>query len=133
MQVNVSGLVDLVFGARRKELLFELDQRSCLSVPHPQTTKKPLFKKPLRHVWQQHPGFEGQTLLIDDSPLKAADNPPHVLYCPAEWSRDCADEATNGALGRGGAIRAWLEALLDWDGDVASFVQSREGVKADAK
>jgi hypothetical protein len=129
MQVNVSGLITLVFGTRRSELLFELDQGSCVSVPHPHTTKKPLFKKPLARVWKLHPSYEGQTLLIDDSPLKAADNPPHVLFCPAEWTRECTDVAVNGALDKGGAIRGWLEALLECEGDVASFVQSRE--KAD--
>lgn len=103
---NVNKLVDFVFGTRRSELIFEYDQTRCRPVPHPTATNKPLWKKPLEVVWQQFPQYRHRTLLVDDTPLKGADNPDGTMFCPPAWTHDCTDEAINNALN--GDIRAYL-------------------------
>ncbi len=126
MSHNVELLMKHVFGDRREQLLFEFDQSDCVGVKHSDPKeKKPLLKKPLERVWRKHPTYRERTLLLDDSQLKAQDNPPHTLFCPPEWTHDCSDEAINEALGEGGAVRTYLEGLLKWEGSVASYVESR--------
>lgn len=129
MRKNVDPLTERAFGARRRELLFEMNQDDCVEVAYPPPVKKPLLKKPLEHVWDRFDKFRGATLLIDDTALKAMDNPPHTLFCPPAWTHDCLDDDVNNALGPGGAIRTYLEELLlalDRGRTLCDFVAERD-------
>lgn len=141
---NTGPLVDWVMGpARRTRLQFEWDQSRCHKVePHPDPTEtKPLFLKVLQvglqrrrvhcfyadgcsqKVWDAHPAYNAtNTLLIDDTPLKARDNPPNLLFSPTEWLPTVAGDV---ALAQGGAIAAWLAGLAQHPGTVADYVQLR--------
>lgn len=124
MHHNVDKLIAWTLGEeRRKRLVFEWDQTKCPQEKHPTHKHKPLFLKPLASLWEVFPEWnESNTLLVDDSPLKAKRNPPHLLFSPPEWTIDV--ECGKGELGQGGDIRKFLEALYDFDGTVAEFVQS---------
>lgn len=82
MQHNVEALIEWTLGKeRRGRLAFEWDQSRCPQEKHPTHSHKPLFLKPLQDVWTQYPTWnESNTLLVDDSPLKAKRNPPNLLF-----------------------------------------------------
>jgi len=88
-QKNVTLLCDHVFGDKRDQLIFEFDQTHCGVVkPHPTPGEtKPLFIKNLDTVWREFPGVytRENTLMIDDSPLKARENPVGSLYQVYPW------------------------------------------------
>uniref|UniRef100_A0A6C0BMR1 FCP1 homology domain-containing protein n=1 Tax=viral metagenome TaxID=1070528 RepID=A0A6C0BMR1_9ZZZZ len=73
----------------RKKLLFVWDQSQCQdkSDDLPEDVKKKyLFTKPLAKVWQAFPDFNHtNTRIIDDSPAKMVDNPPHTHLVPSPW------------------------------------------------
>lgn len=125
-QHNVDALIEWAFGPeRRKRLAFEWDQSRCLQEEHPIHKHKPLFLKPLSSVWKEFIQWnESNTLLVDDSPLKAKCNPPHLLFSPPEWTIE--DDTGKDDLGDDGKIKKFLVELSEWSKEVASFIQSKE-------
>lgn len=126
MHKNVDALIEWTMGTeRRKRLVFEWDQSRCLKEDHPIHKHKPLFLKPLSLVWESFPEWnESNTLLVDDSPLKAKRNPDHLLFSPPEWSIET--ECGKAELDKNGDIRTYLEELHNWKDTVASFVKTKE-------
>jgi hypothetical protein len=125
MMHNTTKLIDFVFGGRRRKLVFEWDQRRCDEVQHPNPNeKKPLFLKRLSKVWAAFPEWnETNTLLVDDTPAKARDNPPHLIYSPPEWT--ILSDRGDDDLGPEGAIYCYLRELRDWHGNVCDFVKTK--------
>ena len=126
MHKNVDALIEWTFGPeRRKRLVFEWDQSKCPKEEHPVHKHKPLFLKPLSLVWESFPEWnESNTLLVDDSPLKAKRNPEHLLFSPSEWSIET--ESGKAELRQEGVIRKFLQDLFEWKDDVASFVKNKK-------
>lgn len=108
MEHNVTALVKWMLPQEedQKKLLFQWHQEHCVKVPHPDEKfrgKKPLFKKPLSKVWLKYEEYgRDDVLLVDDSKLKAADNPDGTLLCCPEWDvTQCSnniDDPHNAAL-----------------------------------
>ena len=83
--VNVSDLVDFVFGTRRKKLLFFWGQSMCDTWQLP-GIHKPLFKKQLHKVWSTFPEYTARnTFIMDDSADKISDNPPNTCLLVKPW------------------------------------------------
>ena len=112
-EANVDGVLRLVLTAEQRERLkFVLNQEHCAAVgTHPDNPHKPLFVKDLAaEVWSRFPEYaSGRTLLVDDSPYKAARNPPHTAIHPPEWTRFDPDD---DVLAAGGVLRGFLDRLL---------------------
>eukprot|EP01134_Creolimax_fragrantissima_P004573 CFRG4573T1 len=124
MGKNVRPIVELVFRPEcLKNLYFVLDQSACDSIRHREVKNKPLLLKDLHKIWNADKNYNPQnTLLIDDSPLKATRNPPNLLYNPVEWEGDMTDTALSPD---GGTIYRYIEGLAQWKGSVAEYVVSR--------
>lgn len=96
---NVQSLAELVLGANyAQRVAFVWTQTQCTNTGlfHPQERHKPVFLKELRRVWE-HPELapkfnSSNTLLIDDTPYKAALNPPNTAIHPKEWTCDQQDD-----------------------------------------
>ena len=66
-------IVSLLFPEEiQQRLLFLWAQSKCHAIPREtRSDKKPLFQKPLSHVWQHYPLWDaGNTFMLDDSPKK---------------------------------------------------------------
>lgn len=135
MRKNVELIIEKAFGEQRvKKLIDIFDQENCIAIkphPDPKETRKPLFLKPLERVWKKHPQYnERNTLLVDDSHLKARENPPNTLFCPKAWS--AYDDFDDAGLCKGGEVRDFLERLAQSNLSVAEFiVASKKGHDAD--
>ena len=107
---NIERLVKHAFGKRKFVTIW--DQKKCTArTPHPTLKHKPcLFLKKVQHFWDAYDEWDAtNTILIDDSPLKAMENPPHTSVHPDEWTRSMSDDAE---LMEGvGSIRNFLEGL----------------------
>ena len=67
---------------------------------------------------------ERTTVLLDDSPYKAAHNPQHTSLHPPEWTPLEEDRERDGALACGGLIRSALAACAAATDDVREAVRS---------
>ena len=89
MRHNVEPLVDFLFEgtAARPHAVFDGSHCTDTGLRHPQRRAKRLVLKELKTV-QTALGIDAATeaLLIDDSPYKAAHNPPHTCASPQEWT-----------------------------------------------
>lgn len=77
---------------RTKRLRFLWHQDQC--TPHP--TKEFVFKKPLQKVWDIFPHHYDQTntIIMDDTPEKMEDNPPHTWFRVKTWKGGDHEEET---------------------------------------
>ena len=120
MRQNVNPLVDLLFRGLPRPIA-TLDQSHCTpsGMLHPANRHKPLVFKLLPTVWEHdavkaHGHYEPHnTLLVDDSPYKAARNHHHTALHPPEWSPLEVDPSRSDALGPGGNIRLVLEEIAN--------------------
>jgi len=82
MPHNTIPIVQHIWGKKMKDLKFIFSQRQCTwtgSMP----CGKPIFLKELQYVWEMFPWYdETNTFLIDDSPHKVVNNPPHTSIHP---------------------------------------------------
>ena len=90
---NIQRLIDHAFGQRHFVAIW--DQEKCtVRKPHPTNERKPcLFLKKLQDFWDTADAWDQtNTILIDDSPLKAIENPPHTSVHPEEWTRSMRND-----------------------------------------
>jgi len=121
MKVNVEPLVELAFAGCEDRPVAVLDQSDCVhtGVSHPDKPAKKLMLKPMSHVWglekviEAGPFGESDTLMLDDSPYKALDNPDNTALYPREWTPKTEDPAVMNALGPDGEIRRMLERFAE--------------------
>lgn len=112
---NLLPLVGHIFGGEHA-LAAVWDQTNCTATGQydPNKPGRPLVLKELAKLWRDEPHLSrfgpSNTLLVDDSPHKAARNPPNTAIHPREF---VAGRAADAALGPGGALRAYLERLAD--------------------
>lgn len=105
---NVDQLVKYVFKNKVDNLKFVWAQSKCKSITHPTNKKKPLFLKNLSEVWKEFPEYDiNTTILVDDSNLKAKENPEGTLYKVDEWKGDMNDKE----FFKDGSIRKYFENL----------------------
>jgi len=112
---NVVPLVDMIFSDTTAPLII-LDQSHCTDTGLKHSKKpKPLWVKLLDTVWE-HPDIRAlgkfgpeNTLLLDDTPCKAAWNPPHTAVHPREWKPGMQDPVMSDALGEHGSVRQLLD------------------------
>ncbi|KAL1498987.1 hypothetical protein AB1Y20_013506 [Prymnesium parvum] len=123
---NVSPLVDLVFRDSPPPLaVFDGSHCTATGRMHPHEQHKPLVLKQLSTVWSHDAlrHFSARdTLLLDDSPYKAAANPQNTSLHPPAWAPHAEGEDA-AALGPHGAIRMALAA-------VGAAADTREAVLA---
>lgn len=82
MPHNTLPIVKHIWGKKMKDLKFIFSQRQCTRVGT-MDDGKPIFLKELKYVWEMFPWYdETNTLLIDDSPYKVVNNPPHTSIHP---------------------------------------------------
>jgi len=111
---NVEELVKHIFGtANQQDVAFILDGSSCTptGLKHPENRYKDLVTKDLETVWSlpnMSAFARNRTLLIDDSPYKAAFNPLGTAIHPPPWSVATANDT---GLLPGGDLRRFLEGL----------------------
>ena len=128
MRRNAEPLVNLAFRDSDPPIA-TLNQSECTFTGemHSVNRHKPLVLKRLEAVWN-HPHIVGlgfgpaDTLLLDDSPYKAARNPADTALHPREWSIKETDPEIENALGPAGEIRRAL-ALVAEAQDVRHAVQ----------
>jgi hypothetical protein len=109
-------------GKHHPHLIFVWGQAECQQeAPQPHTPKKPTFLKPLSKVYAKFPQYIGRALLIDDSPIKARDNPEFTAIHPKEWTRDLH---MDDALAPHGALRQYLTRLAEAQDSLAEFVKA---------
>ena len=133
---NAKSLVNHVWGKHRDKLAFVWGQDRCTHVGAMDRAKpnsKPILLKDLNKLWAipSYARFGPRnTLLLDDSPYKAAMNPPNCAIHPAEYKLARPDPAADPArsdednvLGVGGELREYLAKLADAD-HVDAFVEA---------
>ena len=82
MPHNTIPIVQHIWGKKIKDLKFIFSQRQCTQTGT-MPCGKPIFLKELRCVWEILPWYdETNTFLIDDSPHKVVNNPPHTSIHP---------------------------------------------------
>ncbi|KNC80909.1 hypothetical protein SARC_06750 [Sphaeroforma arctica JP610] len=125
MDKNVRSIMEVVFRPEDlKRVYFLLHQGSCDVAKHPENKHKPLLIKDLHKVWRADVHFTKEnTLLIDDSKLKARRNPSNLLFNPEEWVGDMEDTALSP---EGGYIYTWMDGFSKWTGSVADYVKDQE-------
>jgi hypothetical protein len=109
---NGQALVDFVFGKRVDALCGIFYQEYCDLAPAPPgaDNTKPLFQKNLSIIWKENPQFSAEnTLILDDSPEKLANNPPQCCFNPRSWKRTMVDDDELSNLGR---VRTFLTGAL---------------------
>ncbi|KAJ1488300.1 HAD-like domain-containing protein, partial [Baffinella frigidus] len=124
---NVHAMAAHIFGSDyQKHLAFVMDQSHCTSTSfvHWENKHKPIMLKNLSKVWDA-PALAGRyspqnTLLIDDSPYKAALNPVENAIHPPEWT---AEHHADQGLDEGQDLRVFLGGLADAP-DVPSHVRN---------
>ena len=137
MRVNTEAMVENVWGELRHKLSFVLSQEHCAVDGKMPTSNgrgtKPRFLKELSIVWQNFgDGLRcdaANTLLIDDSHYKVARNPPHTSIHPTPFTVSTRD--FDVGLSENGALRRYLEKLLDARISVPAFVRANPFVDAD--
>ena len=132
MGKNLAPMVQCAFAAQGlSPPVAVLGQSDCTDTGevHPDGSGKALVLKELSRLWADARvvsaiGAYGptDTLLLDDSPYKAARNPRHTALHPKEWLGPAdAWGRADAALGPAGAIRDVLAAIADAD-DVRDVV-----------
>ena len=126
---NLEPMVKLAFEGLPPPALV-LDQTDCTATGQ-SDGDRPLMLKELSRLWA-HPqllavaGSYGaaDTILVDDSPYKTANNPGHTAIHPHEWlgPNDPNPDAAN-ALRAAGALRGVLDAIAAAD-DVRTVVST---------
>ena len=82
MPHNTIPIVQNIWGKKMKDLKFIFSQRQCTQTGT-MPCGKPIFLKELKYVWEMFPWYdETNTFLIDDSPHKVVNNPPHTSIHP---------------------------------------------------
>lgn len=144
-QHNAKTLVQHIWGESRDRLAFVWGQDKCTHVGAMDPAKpksKPILLKDLKKLWAS-PSFKRfgprNTLLLDDSPYKAAMNPTHCAIHPKEYKlegerREEGDASGDDAfhkrktdddvLGPGGALREYLARLATEADFVDAFVEN---------
>ena len=90
-EYNARMLVRHLWGKKKeKQLAFVWGQEKCTNVGvFTEPRVKPVFLKELDKLWSHNPEMEkfrgSHTVLIDDSPYKAVNNPMHSALHPAEF------------------------------------------------
>ncbi|CAL6365601.1 unnamed protein product [Bathycoccus prasinos] len=90
-EYNARMLVRHLWGKKKeKQLAFVWGQEKCTNVGvFTEPRVKPVFLKELDKLWSHNPEMEKfrgtHTVLIDDSPYKAVNNPMHSALHPAEF------------------------------------------------
>ena len=90
-EYNARMLVRHLWGKKKeKQLAFVWGQEKCTNVGvFTEPRVKPVFLKELNKLWSHNPEMEKfrgtHTVLIDDSPYKAVNNPMHSALHPAEF------------------------------------------------
>ena len=90
-EYNARMLVRHLWGKKKeKQLAFVWGQEKCTNVGvFTEPRVKPVFLKELDKLWSHNPEMEkfrgGNTVLIDDSPYKAVNNPMYSALHPAEF------------------------------------------------
>jgi len=121
MELNVVSMVEFLMGeAGRAEsdLALVWNQAHCTAAGfgHPSNVHKPVMLKRMSAVWGEARlrGLYGphNSLLLDDSPYKAALNPPNTSIHPPEWDANATGAIEDHGLGPGGPVRTFLEGLL---------------------
>ena len=135
MRHNIAPMVELAFEGLPPPLAI-FDQSDCTDsgCVDPQNRHKRLMLKRLDHLWASDrvlsaAGSFGpsDTLLIDDSPYKAAENPEHTAVHPTEWSALDADDSPNTlALTPDGEVCRLLALVAEAD-DVRHVVRQLYG------
>ena len=135
---NARTLVSHIWGEHRDKLAFVWGQDKCTHVGAADPKKprsKPILLKDLQKLWAS-PSFARfgprNTLLLDDSPYKAAMNPDHCAIHPKAYAvgdvsasaRDAKplSDPADDALGPRGALRAYLARLATEADFVDAFV-----------
>ena len=132
---NAKSLVNHVWGKHRDKLAFVWGQDRCTHVGAMDRAKpnsKPILLKDLNKLWAipSYARFGPRnTLLLDDSPYKAAMNPPNCAIHPAEYKlartepADAHPPADDNVLGVGGQLREYLARLAEAE-HVDTFVEA---------
>ncbi|TIA86559.1 hypothetical protein E3P99_03657 [Wallemia hederae] len=85
MRHNVQRYVDTSFSTAHRNALLSVLSRECMDMSRKEFTNKVQTYKNLSLVWKKHPQFsQYNTILIDDSSDKAA-NQPHNLLQLSTW------------------------------------------------
>ena len=130
-QHNAKTLVSHIWGEHRDKLAFVWGQDKCTHVGAMDPAKprsKPVLLKDLRKLWAV-PSFKRfgprNTLLLDDSPYKAAMNPEYCAIHPKAYELGTEESVgTDDVLGPGGALRAYLARLAEKADFVDAFVEA---------
>jgi hypothetical protein len=129
---NAKTLVNHIWGKQRDRLAFVWGQDKCTHVGAMDPSKplsKPILLKDLETLWAQasYKRFgPGNTLLLDDSPYKAAMNPEHTAIHPAEYVLGGAAEG-EALLGPGGQLREYLSRVAEAE-CVSDFIRHGTGM-----
>ncbi|CAF0743332.1 unnamed protein product [Didymodactylos carnosus] len=130
-------------------LLFYWWQDMCLMEKNDDKNEKTStsFYKCLERVWntqsleekwklnQKNGNWREQTLIVDDNKSKVRDNPEFTAIHPQSWKLfDIVESEQDGAyiklfkkdnvLEENGALKQWLQKLLEWEGTVPQFVKN---------
>lgn len=104
---NLESIVDM-FPNIRNKLIFCWDQNNCMTIYT--TEGRPLHFKELANIWETYPQYdESNTLLVDDDPYKAIQNPVNTGIFPSSpsiWAVNPDNE-----LGPEGSLRMYLDCL----------------------
>lgn len=134
---NVSAICGKLFRPNdRRNLLGEWARDTLGLTPEQYVSKVQVYKR-LDRIWDDlhlsttHPlAHQGQkwgqenTLLIDDSPMKASAQPYNLVRIP-EFAKDNATDQGGGELGLLGQVVGYLEEARRW-GNVSAFVRNRK-------
>ena len=145
LRENIEPIIAAAFGddgSLAPAAIFDQSDCTDTGVGHPDNKHKPMLIKRLSVLWADQrlaagvPGVAfgpSNTLLIDDSPYKAIDNPKHTAVHPREWSALDDDDAHTAALAPDGEVRRLL-ALVAAASDVRTPVGAlfAAGTKAPA-
>eukprot|EP00510_Aplanochytrium_minuta_P000542 CAMPEP_0184012876 /NCGR_PEP_ID=MMETSP0954-20121128/4690_1 /TAXON_ID=627963 /ORGANISM="Aplanochytrium sp, Strain PBS07" /LENGTH=276 /DNA_ID=CAMNT_0026292981 /DNA_START=411 /DNA_END=1241 /DNA_ORIENTATION=- len=111
-QGNIDDMIAALFtNKQKKKVKMVYNQDHCTYIgDHPDVPNKPLFLKELSRLWEKF-GTPKNTLMLDDSPLKASRNPAYTAIHPKPWSHtDIADRS----LCRDGALYKYFENLAKY-------------------
>jgi len=136
MKHNVLGMVKALFGEGYESVLeVVMDRSDCTmtGIMHPLEVHKPVVIKELSRAWR-HPALRGRfdvsnTLLIDDSPHKAALNHAFTTLSPPPWT---ADQTDDRCLAPGSQLSRFLVGLADAP-DVAGYLKEHNPFPEAAK
>ena len=134
-KANVDRLAEFALGTdwqRKAAFVWNGTQCTETGFRHPVNRHKPVVLKELTRVWED-PALGAvfnstNTLLIDDSPYKAAMNPAHTCLHPPAWTCKAEDDET---LLPGQPLMAFLHGLAHAD-DVPSYVAQHDPFRAQA-